>query len=285
MDHYFGKHFKQLRKTHDWTQEEVAEMLHVSPQAVGKWETGKSLPDISLLPIIANLFCVSVDRLLGVDIGKREEEIHRILEEAEELCEKERYADAVAFLRSALVQYPAEPRIMYALSWNLTGTIRENPQNLSEAIDLLERILEICEDPKLRAIATRDLMYRYYTADNEPRALEIAETIPDFNVCKEYNLGRSNLLYHKELSEYLQNNIRLYGYAMRECLDYFLDNVILSEEDMAPYTVEIAKHKMDLLDQILEFDPNRQKMSVESLGISHIEYNSQKRIMPARFTK
>ena len=252
MDNYFGQNFKNLRKKRDLTQEQIAEMLSVSSQAVGKWETGKSLPDISLLPIIANLFCVSVDFLLGVDISKREEAIENILTESAGLTESERYADAVAFLRNALVQYPAEPKIMYQLAWNLTGTINDQPENLNEAIGVYERILEICDEPQLRAKTVRDLMYRCYTLGDEKRAIELAHTLPDFEVCKEYNLGRSNLLHGRELAEYLLKNIRIYGEAMQECLEYFLDYAILSEEEMRPYNAETAKRKMALLEKILE---------------------------------
>ena len=141
---------------------------------------------------------------------------------------------------------------MYRLAWNLTGTIKDNPQNLSEAISIYERIHEICTDPKLRAKTVRDLIYRYATAGDEEKALTIAEKLPDFAFCKEYNLGRNNLLYNRELAAYLQKNIRLYGTAMKECLEYFLNENIISETDMFPYSIDISRHKPDLLDQILE---------------------------------
>ena len=149
------------------------------------------------------------------------------------------------------MQYPAEPGIMYQLAWNLTGTIKEHPQNLPEAVGIYEKILEICDEPQIRIKALRDLMYRYSTSGDEKKALETAGMLPDFENCREYNLGRSNLLSHRELAEYLQKNIRLYGSAMKECLEYFLDDSILSEADMYPYTIDAAKHKMDLLNQIL----------------------------------
>ena len=40
------------------TQEDIAEMLRVSPQSVSKWERGDTYPDITLLPALANLFKV-----------------------------------------------------------------------------------------------------------------------------------------------------------------------------------------------------------------------------------
>lgn len=78
---------------------------------------------------------------------------------------------------------------------------------------------------------SRDLMYRYYILGNIEKALYHANTLPSFDLCKEYNLGRGNVLEGKELSEYLQGNIQLYGKAMLECLEYFEYPNILTEEE------------------------------------------------------
>lgn len=56
-----------LRKARQLTQEQFAEVLKVSNQAVSKWESGKCYPDIELLPIIADFFKVSIDDLLRKD--------------------------------------------------------------------------------------------------------------------------------------------------------------------------------------------------------------------------
>ncbi len=53
----------KLRKQKKVTQEQLANELNVSPQAVSKWETGASLPDVQTLPLIAEYFGVSVDYL------------------------------------------------------------------------------------------------------------------------------------------------------------------------------------------------------------------------------
>lgn len=54
-----------LRKEKGVTQENLAQILGVSNQAVSKWETGQCCPDIQLLPELANYFGVSVDELIG----------------------------------------------------------------------------------------------------------------------------------------------------------------------------------------------------------------------------
>ena len=67
----FGETIKTLRKQSEMTQEQLAELLSISPQAVSRWETNTAMPDISLLPPLANLFGVSTDFLLGMDDFQR----------------------------------------------------------------------------------------------------------------------------------------------------------------------------------------------------------------------
>lgn len=61
----------ELRREREWTQEQLAQKLGVSYQAVSKWENAQACPDITLLPAIADLFEVSIDSLFGRE--KREE--------------------------------------------------------------------------------------------------------------------------------------------------------------------------------------------------------------------
>lgn len=63
MNTNFSENLKKLRNKKKYTQEQVAELLKVSPQAVSRWECGTTFPDIMLLPEIARLYCVTVDDL------------------------------------------------------------------------------------------------------------------------------------------------------------------------------------------------------------------------------
>ncbi len=65
MSESLGKKISELRKEKSFTQEELAEKLGVSPQAVSKWENDLSCPDIMLLPELASLFDVSIDEMFG----------------------------------------------------------------------------------------------------------------------------------------------------------------------------------------------------------------------------
>lgn len=60
-----GKKIGAMRKEKGMTQDDLAEQLNVSPQAVSKWENDISCPDIMLLPELAELLGTSVDELLS----------------------------------------------------------------------------------------------------------------------------------------------------------------------------------------------------------------------------
>jgi tellurite methyltransferase len=55
----------RYRKAKNLTQEELGTKLHVSFQAVSKWETGAAMPDAAVFPSLAELLGVSVDKLMG----------------------------------------------------------------------------------------------------------------------------------------------------------------------------------------------------------------------------
>ena len=60
-----GKRISDLRKGKGMTQEQLAQLLGVTPQAVSKWENDLSCPDISILPQLAEALGVTTDELLG----------------------------------------------------------------------------------------------------------------------------------------------------------------------------------------------------------------------------
>ena len=93
-----GEHIKEYRKRNNISQREMAEMLFVSDKTVSRWELGNGLPDIELLPKIAEILGISIDQLVGsedmVDGDKKDSAIKLYKEETErleaQLHEKER---------------------------------------------------------------------------------------------------------------------------------------------------------------------------------------------------
>lgn len=65
MENTLGKRIAAQRKRLGLTQEQLAEKLGITAQAVSKWENDLSCPDISVLPLLADIFGISTDELLG----------------------------------------------------------------------------------------------------------------------------------------------------------------------------------------------------------------------------
>ncbi|API92608.1 hypothetical protein J32TS6_18050 [Virgibacillus pantothenticus] len=64
---YFGDKLKKCREERGWSQEKLANELHVSRQAVYKWEANKGYPDIQNLIRISDLFGITIDELIRGD--------------------------------------------------------------------------------------------------------------------------------------------------------------------------------------------------------------------------
>lgn len=71
-----GSKIKTLRLSKSMTQEQLAKALHVSAQAVSKWEKGKSYPDIHSLLLLSALFDVSLDQLIKGDLETMKQEVN-----------------------------------------------------------------------------------------------------------------------------------------------------------------------------------------------------------------
>ena len=71
-----GATIKKLRREKNITQEQLAEYLGITSRAVSQWECDRTMPDITQLPLLANIFEVGTDVLLGVDIEKNEQKIN-----------------------------------------------------------------------------------------------------------------------------------------------------------------------------------------------------------------
>ena len=82
MEKTMGQIIKQLRKERGFTQEELAEQLGVTFQAVSKWENDTGMPDISQVIPLATVFDVSTDVLFGLYGTSNAEEVNQIIEEA-----------------------------------------------------------------------------------------------------------------------------------------------------------------------------------------------------------
>lgn len=83
-----GKKIKALRLRTGLTQEQLADSLGIAPQSVSKWENAVTMPDITLLPMLAEIFGVSMDELFDLTAVQRMNRIENRMDIEEELSQE-----------------------------------------------------------------------------------------------------------------------------------------------------------------------------------------------------
>ena len=81
----FGQRLKAFRKNENWTQQDLAEMIGVSTQAISKWETDAGMPDISQIVPLSRALNISTDILLGVVDDNDTKEFEKIYKKCMEI--------------------------------------------------------------------------------------------------------------------------------------------------------------------------------------------------------
>lgn len=72
-----GIKLKERRKENNITQEQIADMVHVSRQTISNWENGKSYPDIESLLLLGDIYNVSLDELIKGDVEFMKKEVEK----------------------------------------------------------------------------------------------------------------------------------------------------------------------------------------------------------------
>lgn len=185
MELNIGMNIKRLRLAKGLTQEQLAELLHISSAAVSKWEAKNTYPDITMLFPLANVFDVSVDELMGYDAAKMKNEIERILAEYQQLHRNGHFSEAQAAISNARKMYPNDYRVMHTYMWEKAGGLADNnPQvlldNQEEFMQICNCILDGCTDEKLRLDALTMKAKLLHAAGNTEEALHVLEAFPDW---------------------------------------------------------------------------------------------------------
>ena len=112
-----GEKIKELRSAKKMTQEALAQNLNVTVSAVSQWESGKTMPDISMLVPLCHMFSVSADDLLGIRIGEQDAVLNETKSEVEKLVANGDYDAAFTELRKKIADFPdnVQFRVDYCL--------------------------------------------------------------------------------------------------------------------------------------------------------------------------
>lgn len=177
---YLSENLKKYRMKKELTQEDVAQMLGITPQSVSKWERGESYPDITLLPALANIFETSVDLLIGMDTIRAEETRYNIHKKAVAYLRSGDLDMAEQTYREALLIYPNKPGMILGLASTLALK-----GETEEAIELMERGLPISINEKQKATMRAALCFLYLKAGRADKAERLAGDLPHMRESRE----------------------------------------------------------------------------------------------------
>ena len=242
-----GTKIKELRRRDGRTQENLADALGVTAQAVSRWESNTTYPDMQMIPAIANYFHISIDELFGYH-DDREEKIKNILLNVDKIFSQythfypgslsEDFEECIKILRAAAEEFPNEPKILLKLAqalhmwgWHKYGfmalhptdatefieyNVDYNSQNVfwQEAIRVYEKVLKSNPSAEDRETAICQLTPLYCNMGEFDRAKTLANNQNSIIICKEMLLpmatnGEERAMYQSERIMALLSQLRL----------------------------------------------------------------------------
>lgn len=182
-----GLKIKELRKIKKITQQDLAEMLGVSYQAISRWENNITSPDITALPILANIFNVTVDYLLDVNINDNDKIIKQIYKQSWDLCVKCNYKDAEILLEEKIKIFPNSYflknellKIYYILMNDFDKELYQN-----KILMLANHMIDNCLIQEYRFSAIQTLIVLYASQGKYDLGKELLELLPDISYSKD----------------------------------------------------------------------------------------------------
>lgn len=176
-----SEQIKKLRLAQGISQDILAQHIGVSPQAVSRWETGATAPDISLLPSLAYYFQVSVDALIGYDPKFTADALDDTFQTYFSLLSTDPSA-AKELLETALGQFPGNEHLELLRLYHL-----RDADALDERIELCKR-LSNSRHPTVRHEALCALAATYHRSGEKSALREVLSRLPE---CEETRLSLS----------------------------------------------------------------------------------------------
>jgi transcriptional regulator with XRE-family HTH domain len=183
-----GRRIKELRKKRNITQQDLAEMLGVSYQAISRWENNITSPDITALPVLANIFNVTVDYLLDVNINENTQIIENIYKQSWELCVNQKHKEAQELLEEKTKLFPNNYflknellNIYYVLMYDNDKEIYQD-----KIIDLANEIINNCLISDYKFSAIKALILIYGSKKEFTKGKELLELLPDISYSKDH---------------------------------------------------------------------------------------------------
>ena len=291
-----GKRIRELRRRDGRTQEDLAEAIGVTSQAVSRWEANGGYPDMEMIPTIAHYFGITIDELFGYE-SDRERKIDAIIEHSEELHQVDQGTDkgvdeCISYLRDALIEFPGNERIMLRLAIVLrdAGFVRDGQHSLwdkdgyfaqdverhrknkywLEAVKVLEKLSaqtsgEMLFDVRCELVMFYDLLGEY------DKASALAGTFPIIQISRQAMVkSASNGKKRSENSgKYVIELVNELANGMVSALQMYRGNF---DDDTAVETVQNAIKLFDLVFTDKNYGRSNGTLVTLYLWLSSLQY-------------
>ncbi len=168
-----GNKIKELRKQRGVTQEQLADSIGVSFQAVSKWENNIALPDITLAPSLASYFGVSMDVLFDFHLKDIEKKALSIAKESWKYRDSD-WGKAQQVLNEGLKQYPDNDILLMNLLY-----VTDYGKNPDDVLTIASKVIDITKDEAIKYDAYRFMAYAYKVKNDYESARKTLDQIPE----------------------------------------------------------------------------------------------------------
>ena len=254
-----GENLKKFRLQRELTQEQLADVLGVSAQAVSRWENGTTYPDITLLPTIVSYFEITLDELMGMENWRSEEQLKELLGQLEENGSKGLIYENILLLRDAVKTYPTNYELQFRLVNQLAFCEYKDGRGLSEeekisfnreAAEIGNRILSHCTDGAIINQTTQQLCYIYSSLGEKEKAIEYAKKLPNIGCTDTVVLG--DLYEGEQQKTHLKRAIKwstsIFWCALINQADLGYRNETMSDAER----IEIMKKALAILELVFD---------------------------------
>lgn len=218
MEIKLGEKIKELRNRDGRTQENLADALGVTNQAVSRWEKNGSYPDMEMIPSIANYFGVTIDELFGYR-NDRENKIDAIIKKIDAFHMKQDGSDGwvdecLAILRGGLAEFPQNERLLITLADTLSEAgwrrhnewlyyddegfiqhrydIHKSNEYWAESMKICEYLVDNATDNAIVTTAIHILVLLYRNIGENEKAVAYAQKMPELKNCRELLLSSAS---------------------------------------------------------------------------------------------
>ncbi len=239
MKESMGQIIRRLRKERNLTQEELAEQLNVTFQAVSRWENETGMPDISQVVPLSNVLGVSTDVLFGTDCADDEAEIDEFIEKMDNKTDNppkidnylEYRRECCEEIQEKLKSYPNNPKLLVYSLGQLVNLIDlyyhllpGSPKKYAKIKELEKEcvrqsnlILNYSDNAEYRSYANSWMNEIYETLEDYGKAEEYANNLPSIDIFND-KYCRLGDIYR--LSNHAEEAMPFHGAAINNALKY-----------------------------------------------------------------